>query len=380
MKIILSLICLSYLINSNAQTSFFVTPFSTNSNYDINQDSSLVDYNSNLSNGKLVLFLGGTNSNTDNYTALKNKIVDLGYKFINLSYPNTVPAASLSNNTNALAFDEYRQEICYGTPLSNTVSVDSLNSIHTRFNYLLTYLNSTYPTQNWGNYLNSNTSINWDNIIVAGHSQGSGHAAYLAKSNAVDRVLMFSGLNDYSDFFSCPGNWLNEVSVTPTTKFYSYLSLLDEVVNYEKQYLNALSIGVPGDSIHVDNVTAPFNNSHNLYTTQAPGFVILNHSSPVKFSLKNHEVWTYMLTNNPTNKLEEFNLTALTIYPNPTRDIIHINYPNLGLNTSYSIYSLDGKEVKFGKIQTNEIQIKDLNPGTYLLSINKQLTRQFIVK
>gem|GEM_PF-4930121 len=43
------------------------------------------------------------------------------------------------------------------------------------------YLNSTYPTQNWVNYLNSNTGINWNNIIVTEHSQASAPPAYLAK-------------------------------------------------------------------------------------------------------------------------------------------------------------------------------------------------------
>ena len=380
MKIAFSIVFVWLVININAQTSLFVTPFSTNSNYAVDQDSSLVSYDANVLNGKLVLFLGGTNSNTENYAALKNKIVDLGYNFINLSYPNTVAAASLSSSENLFAFDQYRQEICYGTPISDAVSVDSLNSIHSRFLNLLNFLNSNFPAHNWNNYLNSSTTINWENIIVAGHSQGSGHAAFIAKSYSVERVLMFSGLNDYSDFYSGPGNWLSSNGVTPAYKFYAYLSLLDEAVDYEKQFANVTALGVSNDSIHVDNMDSPFNNSHNLYTTQSPGFVILNHSSPVKFSLKNHDVWTYMLSSNTTNKIKSNELPLFSIYPNPTSETIKFNYSESILNMKFSIHNLEGKLVKSGLILTNEIKVKDLKPGTYILAINNGLIKKFIVK
>jgi len=379
MKVFTTLLFVANIFVSMAQTSFYVMPNNTNSNYDMNQDSSLVSYGNNP-NGKLVLYMGGTNSSTNNYVALRTKIVNLNYKFINLSYPNTVPAASLSSSNNALAFDEYRQEICYGTPLSDAVSVDSLNSIYTRFLHLLNYLNINYPNLNWNDYLISNTEINWNNIIVAGHSQGSGHAAYLAKFNSVERVLMFSGLNDYSDFYSASGNWVNGSSITPQYKFYVYLSLLDEIVDYEKQYTNAITVGVTGDSTHVDNLISPYNNSHNLYTTQGPGLTLLNHSSPIKFSLKNNDVWTYMLTSNSTNQIDQTNLLTLSIYPNPTNEIIKLIYSETLINSSYSIYSIEGKEVKHGILQDNTIQIKNMRSGMYLLSINNQLTKKFIVK
>ena len=380
MKVIITLLFVSYLSSTTAQNSFFVTPYSTHSNYDINQDSSLVSIPNTNQNSKLVLFLGGTNSNTNNYFALRTKVVDLGYTFINLSYPNTIPAASLSSSTNILAFDEYRQELCYGTPISAAVSVDSLNSIKTRFYNLLTYLNTNYPTQNWDDYLISNTSINWTNIIVAGHSQGAGHAAYLAKSNSVERVLMFSGLNDYSDHFSSPGNWLSTTSLTPFYKYYTYLSLLDEIVDYNKQYLNVLSVGVTGDSTHVENQDYPFNNSHNLYTTQAPGLSILNHSSPIKFSIKNNEVWTYMLTSDLTNNLSQHSMVRMNVYPNPSSDILHIDHDSKLSNNIYSILSINGNLVKTGTFKNYEIEIGNLTSGSYILIINNTLRTQFVVR
>lgn len=380
MKLILALLFACYVLNLNGQTTFFVTPNSTHSAYDINQDSSLVSFDNSIQNGKLVLFLGGTNSSTDNYAALRNKVVDLGYNFINLSYPNTVPAATLSNSTDNLAFDHYRQEICYGTPVSSAILVDTLNSIHSRVLNLLLYLDLNFPTHNWSTYLNSNTTINWINIVIAGHSQGSGHAAYLAKSNSVERVLMFAGPNDYSDYFSSAGQWLNAQSVTPNYKYYTYLSLLDEVVDYEKQYANIIALDVVGDSTHVDHITPPFNNSNHLYTTQPPGFTILNHSSPVKFSLKNYDVWTYMLTSNLTTGLHHNDSQTIHIYPNPTSDILKLNHSGTLNSSRYSIYTINGELVKQGLLKTNEIPVNRLTPGTYFLSIDQTKHTKFIVR
>jgi predicted esterase len=58
-----------------------------------------------------------------------------------------------------------------------------------------------HPFESWAQYLATPDSIDWSNIIVGGHSQGAGHAAYLAKFNSVNRVLLFSGPNDYSTAF-----------------------------------------------------------------------------------------------------------------------------------------------------------------------------------
>jgi hypothetical protein len=224
-----------------------------------------------------------------------------------LSYLNSVAAASLANSNDSLVFDKYRQEVCFGTPISNDVTVDSLNSIYTRALKLIKYLDVTYPSQNWGQYLASPSSINWSKVIVGGHSQGSGHACYLAKQYLVERVLMFSGPNDYSNFFSGPANWLNQAGTTPINRHYSYLSLNDEVVAFSKQFANISGLGmfVSDDTTFVDNISSPYGNSRCLYTTQPPGLVLLNHNATIKLSTINNDVWTYMLTSTILGGLEK---------------------------------------------------------------------------
>src|SRR5688572_17649854 len=218
--------------------TFYVHPAQTDINYAADQDSHLVVRNTTTNLNKLLLFMGGTDSNPQSYQTISNFAGGLGYDVINLSYLNTVAAASLSNSADSLVFNKYRREVCYGTSLSPDVTVDTLNSIYTRTVKLIHYLNTIYPTQNWDQYLVDPTTLDWSRIAVGGQSQGGGHACYLAKFNDVERVLMFSSPNDYSDYFSNAANWLRTTGMSSLNKHFAYLSLLDEIVSFDKQLAN----------------------------------------------------------------------------------------------------------------------------------------------
>ena len=359
----------------------YISPVQTDPNYSSNEDSSAVSWNDGAQQNKLFLFIGGTNSSSStDYNALRLHAANLGFDFINLSYPNSVPAASLANSNDSLVFDKYRQEIVYGTPVSNDVSVDSLNSIYTRTLKLIQYLEATYPSENWGQYLTTSNTIDWSKIIVGGHSQGSGHACCLAKQHLVNRVLMFSGPNDYSDYFSNSAHWLRQAGVTPTGKHFAYLSLNDEIVDFSKQFVNisGLDMLLNDDTTYVDNITSPYGNSQSLYTTQPPEIAIINHNVPIKLSTINSDVWTYMLTSEFTTGIENTSAKKdFTIYPNPTSDgIIFIKTESLQNKLSYSIYNSAGQLIRKKTVnQANvsyTINISDLKKGIYILKVKKR--------
>ncbi|PHS64804.1 MAG: hypothetical protein COB12_07765 [Flavobacterium sp.] len=71
-------------------------------------------------------------------------------------------------------------------------------------------------------------------------------------------------------------------------------------------------------------------------------------------------------SSNPLS-INEYSNTNINIYPNPTSDKIII--PNEFVTNEYSIYSLTGELIKSGKLNTNEIQIAELNAGIYILKI-----------
>ena len=366
---------------TNAQiNSFYVAPIDTDTGYEASQDSHLVVRNNMSTIDKLVLFLGGTDTRPRTYRNFSDSIATIGFNVINLSYVNDVAAAALTNSTDPLVFDKYRQEICYGTPESIFLQVDSLNAIYTRTLRLIQFLDTTFPSENWGQYLLNNHEIDWSKIIVTGHSQGSGHAAYIAKDHLVNRVLMFSGPNDYSNHFSDAANWLKVAGQTPVDRHYAYLSLLDEFVDFEKQLssLESLQMYPTYDTVYVDNISEPYDYSHCLYTTQSPGFSLFHHSSPIKSSSINTAVWTYMLESIVSTTEDNVSKKSMQVFPNPTSSIIHILASDEFKSQQLHIYNTKGSLVKSGYLScTNQcsIDLSDLPNGMYFLHLENQIIK-----
>jgi hypothetical protein len=243
-----------------------------------------------------MLFIGGSFSSPQDYTFISEHSASIGFDVISISYPNNVPAASLASSSNQFAFDNYRDEICFGNQVSNDVEVDILNSINRRIIKLIQYLESTYPEQNWNQYLMPSNNIDWEKIVVAGHSQGAGHACYLGKKRLVERVIMFSGPNDYSTHFNSPANWLSEDGLTELSKQYALLHINDEIISYDFQVLNLKDLGVLSlseDPLLVDDLSSPYNNK-NALSLNIPAFS--NHNSTVGGNAKLPNIWTYILT------------------------------------------------------------------------------------
>jgi hypothetical protein len=61
----------------------------------------------------------------------------------------------------------------------------------------------------------------------------------------------------------------------------------------------------------------------------------------------------------------------ISIFPNPAKDIIHLNLQNPGSVKSIGIFSLDGINMKLDKasVKTGAIAVTDLAPGMYLLKV-----------
>jgi hypothetical protein len=366
--------------------TFYVTPISTNAGYVAAQDSHLVALNPAVtSNNLLLVFIDGSGSKTKDYTFFPKLAASLGYHVVSVAYPNSPTIGSVcAASADSMCYDNYRQEVCYGTPVSSSIAVDSLNSIHNRLVNLLTYLSTTYPSDGWGQFVTTN-DVNWSSVVTSGHSQGSGHALYFAKTKAIHRVIMFAGVDDYSVRFNKPPHWVYSPSVTPPQNIYSFLHLQDDVEPYPHEYESLKAIGLVNgvdDSTIVDNKTTPYNNSHCLYTNVTPphaGIASAYHDAPVVdyFTSVNgtqllyNPVWTYMLTTAQTTGIAEAltNAEELTVYPNPASSEISWSLPSL-LPADVEVFSLQGASVEKVKGQTH-MDISALPAGVYLLTISQ---------
>lgn len=175
---------------------------------------------------RLMVFLVGTNGSAEGSLKIDSAFAAWGYHAIGLDYEDNVVAVSCAHSQDRACFDHYRDAIVTGAPVSDKVSVDPANSILNRLQKLLLHLVKNDPDGGWSEFV-VDGKPDWSRIVVAGHSQGSGHAAYIGKLFRVDRVLMFSGPQDYLDDLDEPAPWQSGPSATPPSRFSAFLNVND---------------------------------------------------------------------------------------------------------------------------------------------------------
>ncbi len=79
-----------------------------------------------------------------------------------------------------------------------------------------------------------------------------------------------------------------------------------------------------------------------------------------------------------TLNTNETNINKLKIYPNPVKSMLSIISSESKNN--FKIYSLDGKLLKAGKINSNKVDVSFLNIGEYLLKVDDEKAIKFIKK
>jgi hypothetical protein len=210
-------------------------------------------------NGKLMVFLPGTDAAPWSYQYIMDLGARLGYRVIGLEYPNNdnpygIWTASHSSDP------EGRRKIFHarvtGENLTKLTHVNPGNCIEERLAALLPYLDRTHPDEGWSKFYDGN-EVKWDLVCVAGHSQGSGMAAYIAQRHAVDRVALFSGPSLYA------GSWVAASGKTPPARiFFAYHK--DEVRgdNLLVRGYDALGLQKFGAPVFAESAAPPYNHSH----------------------------------------------------------------------------------------------------------------------
>lgn len=265
--------------NNNADTfklyEYNVKPSATNPNINSYNNDNEVCYDNRVTSlNKLFVFLPGTTGTPYYYQLIVKKAAALGYHAIGLMYPNGSDIYTAAASSSSLdEFGKCRQEIFDGLDQASGVNVNADNCIKNRLYRLLLYLQSNYPNQNWGQYI-FNTTVNWSKCVVAGHSQGGGHAFYIAKQVAVDKAISFSSI-DWNSTLSASASWVSQVGATPVSKFYSFNGIRDQIFAYGNVQTQLSDMGLQGPAISIDTNDPPYSNSHTLTTAAAPAISLL---------------------------------------------------------------------------------------------------------
>jgi hypothetical protein len=222
----------------------------------------------------LFVFLPGTTGFPSVYKLIVNKAASLGYHAIGLMYPNNSDLyVASATSTDLSEFGKCRQEIFDGTDQTTGVSVNSANCIKNRLYKLLVALQQQHPTQNWQQFI-SGSEVNWSKLTIAGHSQGGGHALYIAKKVSVERAISFASI-DWNNTLNQSASWVFETGSTPISKCYSFNSTRDQIFSYNNVVTQLADMGMTGPAVSVDDFTPPYSGSHTLTTAASPAISLL---------------------------------------------------------------------------------------------------------
>jgi len=336
-----------------------------------------------VSNNTLLLHLVGSFDNPKNSLLFPSAAANNGFHVVSLKYENGTTAQTTCNNsTDTNCYLNFRKEILEGIDYSPDITVDFAHSVENRLVKLLQYLQAQNPNQGWGAYLNGSTIL-WNKMMVSGHSQGGGHAGVIALTHPVKRVIMFASPNDYSSFFNAPATWTNATKAVSDSVFYGLNNLNDDVVDFWKQYAAWGNLGMPafGDTVNVDLVSSPYNNSRQLYTDYNISGIGGNHSAMIRDDKTPKDAngksiyeptWLYLLgvtQNISVTDLAVFRKPLFEIYPNPSSGKIYIRHSETA-KTTVKIYSPSGA-LKAEFKNTLEIDLSDGKSGMYFIEIRK---------
>ena len=232
---------------------------------------------------RLFVMIGGTGTTPATQAAIVRLAAMRGYDAIGLAYPDGDAIAQLCNaSTDIECSGRIRQEVITGQNTSPLVQVDHADSLGERLRELLVYLRLKFPGERWGEFL-AGDRIAWSRLSVAGHSQGAGHAAYLAKLVGLDRVVMFSGVADVAPNGST-APWLFRPNVTAVGRIYGFSHLRDPIVPFDvaRASWHAMGLDPFGAPALVDGAAPPYGGTHEL-ATDAPS--PLGPQRPARFHL-----------------------------------------------------------------------------------------------
>jgi hypothetical protein len=254
-------------------------------------------------NGFLYVHLVGSGGLPENNLIFARHVAGLGFHVVSLAYPNWPSVRDLTlNSDDVTAPGGIREERLYGNDVSSLVEVDQPNSVVNRLTRLLEYLDEEFPAEGWARYLDGSEPV-WSRLVIGGHSQGAGHAAYLGQDHALAGVLLLGGPGDV-----VPGvgvaDWLNRPAMTPALRQFGFVHAEDP--NYAVYQLTQTVLGLAmlGPVQDTDLLLPSEWTSHRLTSTRLDvpggnyhGAVVVDGGLPLDADGRPvyAPVWDYML-------------------------------------------------------------------------------------
>ena len=219
---------------------------------------------------RVFLFLAGSGGVPDNYELIVTQAAERGYRAIGLAYQNWPAVRTLTMGSDDVDLPgAIREERLFGVDATDLIDVSPADSVENRVVALLEYLAQNRPGEGWNRFRTPAGDIRWNRFVIAGHSQGAGHAAFLTKTFSLGGTVMFAGPGDVVN--GAPASWLLEPEVTPADKQYAFTHVQDFAFGTFQATQQLLGLGAFGGPQNVDAATSEDLSSHILISTFDPG-------------------------------------------------------------------------------------------------------------
>ncbi|MBL7811138.1 MAG: hypothetical protein JNL57_02855 [Bacteroidetes bacterium] len=362
-----------------AQSPLLVPPPYTDSNIKNYTENHYVYSPVAPSRNRLMVFLPGTGTIPQFYQLFLKKAANMGYHVAGLMYSNAVTTNSIcgtSSDTNC--FTSARMEVLTGKDLNAGIDVNRTDCIENRLVKLLIYLKIQYPADNWAQFLENDSTVKWQNLVLTGHSQGAGHALFISKIYEVERVVSFAGM-DYHTMKNKPASWVYQTGETPAERLYCFTHRGDEVLPFQNQieFWQALKIRNLGGIKSADSMSPPYFSTHCLTTEREPadnGGTPYHNSTIVSAyvpkDLDNNPLydaaWAYLLGNNTTG-IHKMQAHSKRVWFDGTQ--FHSHLP------ATDAVILNGQGRLLQKFVLDNGVKPGLSSGVYFLIYNKEVMR-----
>ncbi|MDQ1582125.1 MAG: hypothetical protein QOF36_179 [Microbacteriaceae bacterium] len=246
--------------------------------------------------GPLLLFLPATGATPSEYREFLDTAASTGYHVLGLDYRNLGRSVTEMCKADATCYTQIQENRFNGSHPSRLSNVDPANSVLGRLQAALHYLGDHDKAGDWGRYLDG-THIRWDQVVLAGHSQGGGESAYISHLHSVRGVLMFS--SPVATYRGVSASWMSSAGATPPSRMYAFVNSRDLYVG---RILGSWTkLDLTGDTPPT-SASIP-TGSHALVSTLAVGngeqshFMSVADSTPqnAQGSPLYQPIWTWML-------------------------------------------------------------------------------------
>jgi hypothetical protein len=240
-----------------------------------NSEVAVIDNRAATLMGKLVLPFTGVGTNSGTLEAGGEFCARRGFHVLGIAAFQDYDILSKG----ADFFGDARRSVFEGVLYTHegefaNIPMTKADGVAQRTQKALQYLQTKYPDEGWGYFLEADGSVRWSDVIFSGFSHGGSNAARFAFLVEASRVVSLSAprenLCTRLDLNNCGGvvaTWLSETSKTPMDRFFAITGKSDD--QHLQHLFTMEKTGYTGTATALDGAQPPYGNSHRLIANAA---------------------------------------------------------------------------------------------------------------